>query len=376
MMTPRERVRAAMHLEVPDRVPVMCQLSIGHMLVRLNASPVELWHDPDTFIDALLSLRAMYDFDGILVSLHGHDPEWRKAIRSRRNTDEGEIVEFTDGRKMIYPSDDLPRPFPAEDLQAKDNFSPGDGPLPEYLDYIPVSQGLRFAIHPAHRFDIFRSLRARAGNDFSIHGEVTSPFDYFLDLFGHEQGMMHLIDDPGNSKRFLKRFAGLVADVASEMCGTDIDAIKISSPFAGAGFLSREFYREFVLPFEAEVIRSVRKHGIAAYVHTCGSIGDRLDLMMESGANGIECLDPPPLGNVELQEAKNLLGAKGFIKGNVDSVNTLLLQDRSEVLEDLRKRVQVGKAGGGFILSTACSVAPHVTAETMRLFREAVEQWG
>ena len=37
-----------------------------------------------------------------------------------------------------------------------------------------------------------------------------------------------------------------------------------------------------------------------------------------------DTLDPPPLGTVDLKEAKRLLTGKTFIKGNIDPVNTLL----------------------------------------------------
>ena len=38
-MNSKERVQAAMNLQQPDRVPVMCQLSIGHYLVNCAVSP-------------------------------------------------------------------------------------------------------------------------------------------------------------------------------------------------------------------------------------------------------------------------------------------------------------------------------------------------
>lgn len=375
-MTSRERVREAMNLRQPDRVPVMCQLSIGHMLLQLGTPPVEFWHDPALFADGLVKLRAQYDFDGILVSLHGHDPEWRRKISSRRPSDDGEIVTFTDGHEMMYPPDDLPRP-PGGVPRASKTISEFDlGDLPKTLTYIPVSGGLHFQLHPDHLFDIFPSLREKIGPDYSLHGEVTSPFDYFLDMFGYQDGLMNLIDDPEKSKAILSHFAGLVSRLASEMCETDIDAVKISSPFAGGGFISRGFYEEFIVPYESRIIRAIREKGIHVYIHTCGAIGDRLDLMFDAGTSGIECLDPPPLGNVELKEAMASIGGKGFVKGNVDSVNTLLMKGRNEILNDLKGRLMIGKEQGGFILSTACSVAPRVSKEHLLLFREAVEQWG
>lgn len=101
-------------------------------------------------------------------------------------------------------------------------------------------------------------------------------------------------------------------------------AIKISSPYAGAGFLSRNFYKEFVLPYESQIAKAIREKGKQVYIHTCGSIGDRLELIAESDTGGLECLDPPPIGDCDLEDAKKRLGKKCFIKGNIDSVNTLL----------------------------------------------------
>lgn len=374
-MTPRERIRTAMNLGVPDRVPVMAQLSIGHMLVQLGVSPVEFWHDETTFVEGLVCLRERYQFDGILVSLHGHDPDWKHEVSERRIVEGEEIVLWRNGDSLVYPTDDLPHPLmprsPAVTLAELNNAD-----LPALLEYIPVSQGLWFRIHESNRLGIFGSLRRKVGEDISIHGEVTSPFDYYLDLVGLEQGLIGLLEFPNEARRILSRFAALVTALAGDMSREDVDAVKISSPFAGAGFISPAMYREFVLPYETPVVQAIQREGIPAYLHTCGSIGDRLELMLESGIKGLECLDPPPLGNVELEDAKRRLRGRAFIKGNVDSVNTLLKKGPQEILDDLKSRIEVGKAGGGFILSTACSVAPHVERAKMMLLSEAADLWG
>ncbi|MEX1138253.1 MAG: uroporphyrinogen decarboxylase family protein [Bacteroidota bacterium] len=372
-MTPRERMKTAMDLGIPDRVPVMCQLSVGHMILQLGVSPVEFWYDGDIFAVGLIRLREIYHFDGILVSLHGHDPNWREKIRSREKTSDGEIVTLADGSRMIHPPNDLPRPSTPS---RKDPAALHDPVLPTNLDYIPVSQGLRFLINTTTRFDIFKTIRQKAGSEFSIHGEVTSPFDYYLDLVGHEQGLVGLLESPDRAVQILSHYGHLVSRLASEMCDAGVDAIKISSPFAGASFISPEMYRTFVIPCEAEIAKAVRQKNVHVYLHTCGSISDRLELMFASGVSGIECLDPPPLGNVELEEAKMRLRGRGFIKGNIDSVNTLLAKGSVEILADARKRIEIGKQHGGYILSTACSVAPGVERGKLRLLREAVELWG
>ena len=360
---------------MPDRVPVMCQMSIGHMLLQLGVSPLEFWHDAAAFADGLVALRAIYGFDGILVSLHGHDPDWRSMVREVRKTEEGEQVLWTDGSETLFLFDDLPRPLADEEPKPSiTDVTIID--LPASLDYIPVSQGLRFNVNQHHKFDVFTLVKNQIGDEFSLHGEITSPFDYFLDFLGHQNALLNLIGEPAKSQLMLAHFTSLIARLALEMCAAGVDAIKISSPFAGASFISPAFYREYVLPYEGEIARAIRSRNIHVYTHTCGAVSDRLELMFDAGVSGIECLDPPPLGNVELVDAKLRTRGRGFIKGNVDSVNTLLLGSKQEILEDARTRLEIGKAGGGFILSTACSVAPYVEREKLQLLSEAVRRWG
>lgn len=373
---PKERVARAMRLETPDRVPVMCQMSIGHMLVQTGFSPVEFWLSKDCFAEGLLRLRAQYDFDGILVSLHGHSQEWERMIVRVRHEEERDIVTWKDGGRTVFPFDDLPQHYAASPSPPTpiSEFDPAS--IPERLDFIPVSQGLAFRIDPEHRHDIFEAVLAGAGERYSIHGEVTSPFDYFLDQFGFSGGFLALAEEPEKSKEILDRFALGVETIALEQAGLGVDAIKISSPYAGAGFISPRHYRDFVLPFEGRIARAVRERGVPIYTHTCGAINDRLEMMAAAGISGIECLDPPPLGNVELAEAKRRIGGATFIKGNIDPVHTLLFGEPAKVELDVRRRIEVGRPGGGYILSTACSIAPRTPKEHVGMLVPLAEKHG
>jgi uroporphyrinogen-III decarboxylase len=360
----------------PDRVPVMCQMSIGHMLVESGVSPAAFWHDAGLFAEVLLAMRERYAFDGILVSLHGHEPGWESRVAGRARGPEGERVLWKNGDATFFPSDDLPIDRPAHP-PARPEFAGFDpGSLPDRIGHIPVSQGLRFPIDAEHLFDAVAIVLGRAGRNFSIHGEVTSPLDYLLDLFGFEQAMVGCLEDSGRALAVLDRFTDGIVRVAEGLAATGVDAVKISSPFAGAGFLSTAFYRSFVLPCESRIVRAIEGRGARAYIHTCGDIHDRLELMADSGASGIECLDPPPLGRVELEDAKARVGDRIFIKGNIDPVHVLLSGDTEAARADARRRIAVGKPGGRYILSTACSIAPRTPRENVAVLAEVAEDCG
>lgn len=155
-----------------------------------------------------------------------------------------------------------------------------------------------------------------------------------------------------------------------------MDAVKLSSPYAGSGFISPRFYREFVLPYEGRIARAIRRRGVPAYVHTCGAIHDRLEMMIEAGFSGLECLDPPPLGDVDLADAKGRIGREAFIKGNIDPIHVLLSGSLETVEKDARSRLEIGKPGGEYILSTACSIAPRTPPENIRVLAEIAADAG
>ncbi len=375
-MNSKERLNAAMAFSVPDRVPVMSQMSIGHMLLQAGAAPSELWNSAEVFASALVALADLYGFDGILISLHGHSPRWSRRIHRLERTPEGERITWIGGGSTFFPVDDLPleRPAPEPSKSALSTFDPDS--VPERVSYIPVSQGLRFPIDPEDPYRIFDLVWDRVGGRLSIHGEVASPLDYFLDAFGFEQSLIAFIEDPERCRAILERLAASIVDLALGQADHGVDAVKISSPFAGAGFLSPDHYRKFVLPFESKICHALRARGVPSYLHTCGDIHDRLEIMAESGASGIECLDPPPLGRTDLGEAKRRVGQKIFIKGNIDPVGTLLNGTPESVRDDARRRVLLGKPGGGYILSSACSIAPRTPRRNVEVLRAVAEEFG
>ncbi len=377
-LTSKERVNLAMNLQKPDRVPLMCQFSIGSMMHQLHPNPVEFWYDKNVFANGLIELCKEFKFDGILVSLHGHSNKWKDTLIKSEQLDDENIKLTYEDRTELHSLTELPLVTFHEKRKNPDVEEINiDTDIPVVIDYIPVSSNLYFDLDTNNLFDIFDIIYSKVGDEYSIHGEITSPFDYFLDLLGYENGLVSLILAPEKCKSILDKFTNGVLEIATKMCDKHIDAIKISSPFAGMGFISLDQYQEFVLPYEQRIIQAIREKGKHAYIHTCGSIGDRLELMRESNTSGLECLDPAPVGNVDLENAFERIGNDLFIKGNIDSVNSLLYAGDEKAEIDVHKIIETGKTKGkGFILSTACSIAPMVTKERLLMLSQMVDKYG
>ena len=182
-----------------------------------------------------------------------------------------------------------------------------------------------------------------------------------------------LVDQNGE---VLARFAAAVAGHAREQIAAGVDALNVSAPWAGQNFVSPKLHRELLAPAQAVLVAAARAGGVPSYCHTCGAIGDRLEAIIDTGFDGIECLDPPPLGNVELADAVWRIGQRAFIKGNIDPVHVLLRGTPAQIRADVIERLEIGMTARGFILSTACSISPETPAAHVVLLRELVERYG
>jgi uroporphyrinogen-III decarboxylase len=388
-MTSKERIRRAMRHEPVDRVPVMCQLAIGHYLLNTDVRPADLWFTSEGFARALVTLQERYRFDGILINLPGRDPEWMRGVdHIETDGDGGQTVYFTNGDTARCPADDNVQHFPVggqrrpaidevepDEVYYDDPHALGGLKYPYYFSLEPY-RGDRARWWPDYMFRTIDLVIAEVGAAVSVHSEIFSPFTQLMELFGYEQALMYLIDEPDKCRAILAAYTEGAADLGVRQARRGVDAVLISSAFAGGGFISPRQYRTFVLPYEAEVVRRIRAEGVPVYTHTCGDIGDRLELMAETGIDGIDTLDPPPLGSVDLEDAKRRVGDRLFFKGNIDPVNTLLKKSRAEVREDAMKRLAIGSRGSGYILSSACSVSPCVPPENLTVLAEASEEYG
>lgn len=393
-MTGRERIDLTMRHREPDRVPVMCQLSIGHYNLNGGYKPHEIWYDTDAFVDATVKLARRYAFDGILVVLPGRPPDYLNQVHSIREDDDGQWLHWKNGDRTFCPWDDMPHFHPADgfglkratfetfdpdrDLANADDFTGHHWNTLFHIQDIPGKPDrglLREGGIPDYLFHALDRVMARAA-DLSVHGSVYSPLTHYYELFGYERALQGFLDDPGRVHAILDRLTDSVIAWAQALLTRGAQALDLSSAFVAGPFLSRRMYRDFVVPYERRVCQTVRDAGGIIYTHTCGSIGDRLDLMADTATHGVDTLDPPPLGNCDLAAAKHALGDRLFFKGNMNSVAMLNYTTEREVIDEATRPLLAGMPGAGYILSTACSVAPRVEPWKLELLVPLAEKLG
>ncbi len=437
-----------MALGTPDQVPVMCQMSTGHILLNSGIDPLAEATDSLAYAESLWRMRELYDFDGILMHKPGREPGWLDGTRFRpaygdgagetaapQGTDSaggrasyppgdsggrascppsetalggtgkqqlagdwlrrpsggacpppprqscGEYV-FPDGSYVRVQSDEDPIFFPPpgfvwpqiDQIDPQAPLAGFSGGLARWLTFKATHDYRRPEEVPEFWYACLDELNRRSAGCYSLHGETRAPFDHVLALLSSENLMVALITEPARVHALMEWATDTAIAWSVAQVRRGCDAIKVSSPWVGSRFISPKAYREFVVPYEGRLAAAVRAEGGFIYTHTCGAINDRLEDMMSSGINGLECLDPPPLGNIDLPDALRRTKGRVFLKGNIDSVNTLLRKTVPDIRGDVRRTVELAAPGGGYICSTACSISPHVPPEHVRALVEAARE--
>ncbi|MBC8401872.1 MAG: hypothetical protein H8E14_10330 [Candidatus Marinimicrobia bacterium] len=342
-MNSRQRTNLALHGKKPDRVPVWCLLSLEH-IIKNGTTDGLIPESIEEFIEVECRLTQSYNFDGMLVYFPN----------VRAGTEIGSTI------RMM--TETLPQGRQSDEFKDAD---PNNWEFPNQ-EFVEA--------------DFYSSHLARdiIGPDIHVGGWIGDGFSRAIQWFPSlEDAMIATIEDPVRFKSLVNYFDAIsVASAKAQIALGKLESIQISSPYAGASFISLDAYRELVFSSVSKLAHAIRDAGGIAYLHTCGYIADRLEVFADTGVNGIECMDPPPLGNVTLADAKQKIGSRISLKGNIDSVNVLLLGNDEGVDHIVSETLRVGKPGGGYVLSTACSVAQDVKPERIKRLYTLAEEYG
>jgi uroporphyrinogen decarboxylase len=95
--------------------------------------------------------------------------------------------------------------------------------------------------------------------------------------------------------------------------------IEIGGGAGSSTVIGPTFFREFCLPFDRRQVPMLQQLGMKVVYHLCGGIMPMLDLVVETGADGLETMTPPAMGgDCDLREASRRVGDRMFFIGGFD----------------------------------------------------------
>jgi len=82
--------------------------------------------------------------------------------------------------------------------------------------------------------------------------------------------------------------------------------------------MSPKLYDEFVVKYDKQLFDLVHKYGCYVEVHCHGRIKSVLNKMIKMGVDLTDPVEPPPNGDVEIGEARRMVGNKMTLVGNIE----------------------------------------------------------
>jgi len=141
-------------------------------------------------------------------------------------------------------------------------------------------------------------------------------------------------------------------------------------------FISPANYRKLYQPFHRRVNDWIHEHTTwKTFIHSCGSITALLPDILDAG---FDVLTPVQCSavNMDPRMLKDRFGARAtFWGGGIDTQKTLPFGTPDEIRRQVRERMEIFGAGGGFVFNTIHNVQANVPVENLVALYEAVRQY-
>lgn len=90
------------------------------------------------------------------------------------------------------------------------------------------------------------------------------------------------------------------------------------------------------------------------HVHSHGSVGEVLEDFADTGTDMLHPVEPPPMGNAPLLDAKRRIGDRVVIEGNVQ-ISDVMEEEPSLFRRRVEQVIAEGRPGGRFCLCPTAS---------------------
>jgi uroporphyrinogen decarboxylase len=141
-----------------------------------------------------------------------------------------------------------------------------------------------------------------------------------------------------------------------------------SGPMLNPKMFKRLFEEGFI-----RITETAHSLGMKVIIHSCGNTTSLLEWIADCGFDGVHPLEPT--AGMELTEAKEAVGDRLCLVGNIDVSRIPVSAPREEVFETVRRAVADAGRGGGFILAADHS-HEDVTVQNMKWMLEAGREYG
>lgn len=197
----------------------------------------------------------------------------------------------------------------------------------------------------------YRLLRARWRKKIAIIPFLgPGPWENSWQPMGFAPFITAMRRDPDFAREVIGYNIALTVACADAYCAAGARVLTMGEDLAyrSGPMLSPDMLEEFYGAGYRLITATAHRHGAKIAIHCCGNTTDLVEKFVEWGFDGAHAFEPTA-GNT-LAAAREKVGDRLCLIGNIDITHTLVDGTRDEVAEEVA-RAMSDAAGGGFILS-------------------------
>ena len=142
--------------------------------------------------------------------------------------------------------------------------------------------------------------------------------------------------------------------------------------------LNPKLFEEYVVPYDREIIRAIKKTDNIAAIHCHGLLRTIMDGMRKIDPMALEPIEPVPKGDIPLNDVKERLGDRTCLMGYIQ-YNDLEFDRPEEMVRKAHSAIQQGAAGGGYVLFPTAEPIARISdrlLDNMKAFISAGRKYG
>lgn len=230
-------------------------------------------------------------------------------------------------------------------------------------------------VPPQLAVDEYFRLERTLGERGLVIVSLLNPVGYVHDLLGSELLSEWSVERREVVRELIALFAERLRVVIERLLAQGVRGVYgfLGEEYATPPLQSPRDFHEFVTEPEQELFALIRAHGGLIHVHCHGPMNAVLEEFVAMGANCLHPVEPPPLGDMPLKEAKRRIGSSVCLEGNVQ-IGDLYAMEPDTFRETVEETVTIGRTGGGFILCPSASPhTPTLSPTTVRNYLTMIE---
>ena len=224
----------------------------------------------------------------------------------------------------------------------------------------------------------------RENTNYAIMGNFGGNFfEAGHGAFGYQKFMELLAFDRSLVEHFLGRLEEYYLknlEIYLENVGDYIDIIQFGDDFGSQNGpqISLKMFRELFKPHLKRLCEYTKKKNknIFTFLHSCGSISALLPDIIDAGVDIINPVQTSA-ANMDPEFLKKEFGDSiTFWGGGADTQKILPFGSKEEVIEDVKRRIDIFAPGGGFVFATIHNIQYGVPAQNLAVMFETVKNYG